>query len=114
MITDGVATKDKVFLLSKAELKWFYEGNVSLQAVPTEAARKQDTTKWYEIYAAEYGVEDYHWWLRDAEGLMPYEAFMVCNSLNSEEYMSETVGLEGYGIRPAMTIRTDSKCIQRK
>ena len=60
------------------------------------------------------GVEDYHWWLRDAEGLMPYEAFMVCNSLNSEEYMSETVGLEGYGIRSAMTIRTDSKCIQRK
>ncbi len=114
LITDGVITKDKVFLLSKAELQWFYEANVSLRAIPTEAARNQDTTKWYEIYALDYGVEDYYWWLRDAEGLKQFEAFMVCNSLSEVEYKAEVVGLEGFGIRPAMTVRTDSIYIQKK
>ena len=114
LITDGVTTTDRVFLLSKAELQWFYDANVSLQALPTEAARKQDTTKWYETFALEYGVEDYHWWLRDAEGLKTFEAFMVCNSLSDAKYMAETVGLEGFGIRPAMKVKTDSKYIQKK
>lgn len=114
LTTDGVVTKDKVFLLSKAELQWFYEANVSVQAIPTEAAKIQDTAKWYETYALEYGVEDYYWWLRDAEGLNPYEAFIVCNGLNDAEYRAETVGLEGYGIRPAMKIKTDSAYIQKR
>ena len=114
LTTDGVVTKDKVFLLSKAELQWFYDANVSMQAIPTEAAKIQDTAKWYETYALEYGVEDYYWWLRDAEGLNPYEAFIVCNGLNDTEYRAETVGLEGYGIRPAMKIKTDSAYIQKK
>ncbi len=114
LTTDGEITKDKVFLLSKAELQWFYDANVNLQAIPTEAAIQQDTAKWYEMYALEYGVEDYHWWLRDGEGLKSYQAYLVCNSLSDVEYKAETVGLEGFGIRPAMTIKTDSECIQKK
>lgn len=114
LITDGVPTKDKVFLLSKEELQWFYDANVSLQAMPTEAAVMQDTANWYETYALEYGVKDYHWWLRDTEGLKPYQAYLVCNSLSDAEYMAETVGLEGYGIRPAMKVKTDSVYIQKK
>ena len=112
--TDGIVTMDKVFLLSKAELQWFYDANVSLQAIPTETAKMQDTAKWYDDYALEYGIEDYYWWLRDAEGLNPYEAFIVCNGLSDEECRAETVGLEGYGIRPAMKINTDSTYIQKK
>ncbi len=114
LMTDGKITNDKVFLLSKAELQWFYDANVSLQAIPTKAALQQDTANWYEIYALEYGVEDYHWWLRDTERLKPYEAYLVCNSLNDVDYVAETVGLEGFGIRPAMTIKVDSAYIQKK
>jgi hypothetical protein len=114
LVTDGVPTKDKVFLLSKEEVQWFYDANVSMQAMPTEAAVMQDTANWYETYALEYGVKDYHWWLRDSEGLKPYQAYLVCNSLSDGEYMAETVGLEGFGIRPAMKVKTDSVYIQKK
>ena len=33
---------------------------------------------------------------------------------SNAEYMAETVGLEGYGIRPAMKVKTDSVYIQKK
>ena len=48
--TDLVETRDKVFLLSMDELKWFEEANVSLLAEPTEQAVEQDETYWYRDY----------------------------------------------------------------
>lgn len=112
--TNGNITTDRVFLLSKEETGWFYEANVSLQAIPTEEALQQDMTDWYEIYALEMGTEDFNWWLRDTDGISQYEAYMVCNSNSGGKIKTECVGLEGFGIRPAMTIKADAGYIQKK
>ena len=113
--TNGEVTWDKVFLLSTQELAWFEEADVSLVVKPTEAAREQDTSDWYEVNVSSYGVDDYCWWLRDCdlEGLAS-EAYLVGSSYSGCKIYTETVGLEGYGIRPALTIDLSADCITVK
>ena len=113
--TNGEVTRDKVFLLSTQELAWFEEADVSLVVKPTEAAREQDTSDWYEVNVSSYGVDDYCWWLRDCdlEGLAS-EAYLVGSSYSGCKIYTETVGLEGYGIRPALTIDLSAECITVK
>lgn len=113
--TNGEVTRDKVFLLSTQELAWFEEADVSLVVKPTEAAREQDTSDWYEVNVSSYGVDDYCWWLRDCdlEGLAS-EAYLVGSSYSGCKIYTETVGLEGYGIRPALTIDLSADCITVK
>lgn len=110
--TNGKVTVDKVFLLASEELKWLEEANVSRLAVPTAGALEQDKTDWYESYSLELGVEDFYWWLRDSDADNGYQAYMVCNSYSQEEIKTESVGLEGYGIRPVIIVRTNSTYIQ--
>lgn len=104
IMTGNIATKDKVFLLSGEELDYFETANVNMKATPTKAALEQDASNWYEAYSLENGVEDYYWWLRDAVSTSQYEAYVVSNSYTSEKMISQSVGLEGFGIRPAMTV----------
>ncbi|MBR3824607.1 MAG: toll/interleukin-1 receptor domain-containing protein [Lachnospiraceae bacterium] len=111
--TNGKETEDKVFLLSSEELEWLEEANVSRLAVPTEYALVQDKADWYDSYALELGAEDFYWWLRDSSATNGYQAYMVCSSISQEEIRAESVGLEGYGIRPVLTIRTDSEIVKR-
>lgn len=113
--TNGEVTRDKVFLLSTQELAWFEEADVSLVVKPTEAAREQDTSDWYEVNVSSYGIDDYCWWLRDCdlEGLAS-EAYLVGSSYSGCKIYTETVGLEGYGIRPALTIDLSADCITVK
>ena len=93
----------------------FEEADVSLVTIPTEAAIEQDTSDWYDVNVSSYGVEDYCWWLRDCdtEGLAG-EAYLVGSSYSGCKIYTETVGLEGYGIRPALTIDLTSKCFEIK
>ncbi len=113
--TNGNVTQDKVYLLSMQELQWFEEADVSLTAIPTEAALEQDASNWYEVYVSGYGVKDYFWWLRDRaeshEAGAAYKAYMVSTSYTGSEVISEVVGLEGFGIRPAITIDLTAECI---
>lgn len=113
--TNGSKTMDKVYLLSTEELVWFEEADVSLLAIPTQAAMEQDASDWYEVNVSSYGVEDYCWWLRDSEpeGLA-CEAYLVGSSYSGCKIYTETVGLEGYGIRPAMTIDLSAECFEIK
>lgn len=115
VVTNGESesniTEDRVFLLSSEELEWFEEADISLMAVPTDAALKQDKSEWYDVDLQQYGVEDYYWWLRDSDALSEYEAYLVCNSYGNEQIRLESVGLEGFGIRPAMTVDLTSDCI---
>lgn len=113
--TNGIVTRDKVFLLSSQEIAWFAEADVAMPAVPTEAALVQDGSGWYEVNVTAYGVEDYCWWLRDSnpEGLA-CEAYLVGSSYGGCTIHTENVGLEGYGIRPAMTIDLLADCITIK
>lgn len=103
--TEGVITEDKVFLLSSEELSWFKEADIGLQAIPTQAAMEQDKSDWYENYSITMGVEDYYWWLRDtATDAKACEAYTVSNSYEENKLYLKSVGLEGYGIRPAITV----------
>lgn len=108
IVTNGETSEDKVFLLSEEELSWFETADVNRLAVPTAQAVTQDKTGWYQWFAVDYGVEDYYWWLRDAaageEGFSAHEVYVVANSYAGGQLISKSAGLEGFGIRPAMTL----------
>lgn len=113
--TNGVITRDKVYLLSSEELALFEEANVSLLAIPTQAALQQDASDWYGVNVSAYGVEDYCWWLRDSKpDGEACKAYLVGSSYSGCKVQTENVGLEGYGIRPAMTIDLSAECITVK
>lgn len=98
------ATFDKVFLLSLDELKWLEEADVSIFAIPTQAAVDQDKTGWYGAYSLDYGVDSYFWWLREPVTDCPSQCYIVSNGFRGDLTRKETVGVEGFGIRPAITI----------
>lgn len=113
--TNDKITMDKVYLLSTQELVWFEEADVSLVATPTAASLEQDASNWYEVNVSCYGVEDYCWWLRDSEPAgLACEAYLVGSSYSGCTIYTETVGLEGYGIRPAITIDLTAECFEIK
>ncbi len=101
---DTVVTQDKVFLLSMDELAWFTEADVSLMAVPTAGAVANDKSSWYQAYCLDYGVEATMWWLREPVAESASMCYLVGNGYHSENIYSWEVGVEGFGIRPAMTI----------
>ena len=97
-------TEDRVFLLSMEELEWFKEADVSILAVPTEGAIAADGVYWYRDYCQGYGVEHMMWWLREPVAESAAECYLVGNGYREENIYTDVVGLECYGIRPAMTI----------
>lgn len=99
-----IITGDSVFLLSLEELSWFDEAGISKLAAPTEAAIEQDKSKWYQIAVSSYEIEEYCWWLREpAEGTAS-KAYLVGNGYTQDNLQIKNVGLEGFGIRPAITV----------
>ncbi len=103
--TAGTTTSDKVFLLSVDELKWLSEADVSVFAKPTAAAVEQDKSNWYKVDCQNYNVEDFFWWLRDANPETACEC--LCANISyfeNQPTISYYAGLEGFGVRPAMTI----------
>lgn len=109
-----IVTRDRVFLLSKEELAWFDEAGISKLSEPTEAALEQDMSQWYEVSVSEFGIKEYSWWLRTpAEGYSS-KAYLVENGYGienaeiSNNLKMANVGLEGFGIRPAVTINLES------
>lgn len=112
--TGETFTEDKVFLLSTDELQWLYDADVSIYAKPTQAAIEQDTSYWYSVNVSAYDIKDHYWWLRDANGSNSCEAYYINISYSDERIASGSVGLEGYGIRPAMTLDLTSAGIISK
>lgn len=104
VVTDGVTTEDKVFLLSAEELDLLENADVSIYAVPTEAAKEQDGSAWYQLDLNDYGVTDHFWWLRNADPARSSQVYLVNNSYTGDKILSESAGLEGFGIRPAMRV----------
>lgn len=114
-LEDGdIITCDRVFLLSKEELAWFDEAGISKLSEPTTAALEQDKSQWYEVSVSEYGLKEYCWWLRTPVEGYSSKAYLVENGygMENDEINSNlkkaNVGLEGFGIRPALTIDLES------
>lgn len=101
---NGVTTTDNVFLLSVGELDWLYDADVSIYAKPTPEALEQDEANWYEMYLDGAGTTEFFWWLRDADSADACRVMLVNISTMDSIASSQSAGLEGYGVRPAMTI----------
>ena len=111
-MTNGTATRDKVFLISSDELDWLYEADISVFAEPTEAAVAQDKSLWYKVDTDAYNVTDHFWWLRDANPEDSCRCYYVNISCTDVRLASGSVGLEGYGIRPAVTLDLTSDAVK--
>lgn len=105
---DTVATRDRVYLLSREELQWFDDAGISTLAVPTQAAVEQDNSSWYLIDLKDFGIKEYTWWLRDPVEDMASKCYLVGNGYLEDNIRQENAGLEGFGIRPAVTVDLQS------
>lgn len=102
-----IETEDRVYLLSADELKWFEEAEMSILAKPTENAIEKDTSNWYDTYLEYYKTQNHYWWLRDSVSECSSKGYRVYNGYGDEELLEANVGLEGYGIRPAIMVYLD-------
>lgn len=101
---DTVNTNDKVWLLSVDELSWFDEAGMSKLASPTQAAISQDQSGWYMLDYNTYGVQKFCWWLREPETNAASKCCLVDSGYTQNLLRQENAGLEGYGVRPALTV----------
>lgn len=102
-----IVTKDKVYLLSLEELKWFEEAGISLLAEPTQAAIANDGTEWYLSDMEIYEEKAYYWWLREPVKEASAKCYIVGNGIEEENIYKKDVSMEGFGIRPVITVYTD-------
>lgn len=105
-----ITTEDKVYLLSREELVWFDAADISKLAIPTEQAVEKDESYWYHIDLTEFKIEEFAWWLRDPVEGTTSGCYMVGNGYTAENILNANVGLEGYGIRPAVTVDLQAEC----
>lgn len=102
--TGSVTTYDRVWLLSLDELAWFDEAGMRKLTSPTEAAVEQDQSGWYSLDYNEYGVECLSWWLREPVSEAASLCYLVDNGYTENVTRQENAGLEGFGVRPALTV----------
>lgn len=100
----SVTTHDKVWLLSLEELAWFDEAGMSKFTTPTDAAVEQDQSYWYSLDRDTYGVECFSWWLREPVAEASSLCYLVDNGYTENVIRQENAGLEGFGVRPALTV----------
>jgi len=101
---DSVTTYDRVYLLSVDELAWFDEAGISKLAVPAQTAVEHDDSGWYMSDYNEFGIKELSWWLRDPDTEAGSLCYLVDNGYTTDILRKENAGLEGYGVRPALTV----------
>lgn len=106
---NSIETHDKVFLLSLEELQWLQEANVSLTATPTESAIENNQSTWYQSYCVDCGVDAIMWWLREPVDNSTSKCYLVGNGYSEENIVTWEVGVESFGIRPAMVIDLNAR-----
>ncbi|NLL79657.1 MAG: toll/interleukin-1 receptor domain-containing protein [Clostridiales bacterium] len=110
--SETITTQDRVYLLSREELKWFEEAGMNQLALPTEVAVTQDESGWYALELKEYGIKECSWWLRDPVENASSLCYMVGNGYADNNIWERNAGLEGFGIRPAVTVDLSAGCLQ--
>ena len=94
-------TRDKVYLLSLTELEWFEQAGLDVYAYLSDTAKQMDESGWPKSMTARGG--EYFWWVRDASAHSACEGYLVgVDGIPRRPY---AVGVEGFGIRPAITVR---------
>lgn len=111
---DMVVTEDKVYLLTLEDLELFEKAGMNMLTKPTEECLEQDESKWYQVEQDGYGVEMHYWWLREPVLDSSSKCYAVGNEYWEEKIIENTVGLEGLGIRPAITVDLTSDVIFTK
>ena len=106
-----ITTEDKVYLLSLEDLKLFEKADMNILTKPTEECLEQDKSQWYEGEAEAYGIEMYCWWLREPVEGYSSKCYMVGTEYYDDKIWEKEVGLEGFGIRPAITVDLTSDAI---
>lgn len=101
---DTVTTTDRVYLLSLDELQWFDDARISKFALPTQTAVEQDESCWYLLDYNDFQIKECSWWLREPVKGTSSKCYLVGNGYTDELLHQENVGLEGFGIRPALTV----------
>lgn len=101
---EAVTTTDLVYLLSLEELDWFEEAGMSRLAVPAQTAIEQDFSKWYSTQLTEFDMKEYCWWLRTPVRESTSMCYLVGNGYSEDNIWERNAGLEGFGVRPAITI----------
>ena len=109
-----VVTEDKVYLLTLEDLELFEKAGMNMLTKPTEECLEQDESKWYQVEQDGYGVEMHYWWLREPVLDSSSKCYAVGNEYWEEKIIENTVGLEGLGIRPAITVDLTSDVIFTK
>ncbi len=112
IVTNGTVTTDRVYLLSSEELSLLETADVSKYAKPTSEAVELDGSKWYSLHFSDFGVTDHYWWLRDAAPDSVCECYTVTNSYVGGSLDGEPAGLEGYGVRPVITLDLTSPAVE--
>lgn len=100
----SITTTDLVYLLSLEELQWFDEAGISKLTTPTQAAVEQDASNWYLLDQNDFHINECSWWLREPVEGFSSKCYLVGNGFTKELLRQENAGLEGFGIRPALTV----------
>ena len=102
--TDTITTTDLVYLLSLEELQWFDDAGISKLTTPTQAAIEQDDSNWYLLDHNDFHINECSWWLREPVEGFSSKCYLVGNGFTKELLRQENAGLEGFGVRPALTV----------
>lgn len=102
---ETVVSKDRVYLLSLEDLKMFEEAGINYLAEPSQTALDTDGCKWFDVFSASHDTKYFYWWLREPVEGTSSKCYIVGNGYYEEKILKKNVGLEGYGIRPAMTVK---------
>lgn len=110
---DSVVTKDRVFLLSTEELDWFEGSGIPFYAIPTPQAIEQNKDYSYrDILVDGYKTNTIFWWLRDPVDDDSAKCHLVSVDVTGKRTDTNLVCVEGWGIRPAITIDLTSEIIK--
>lgn len=101
---EEVVSKDKVYLLTRADIDDFEKAGVSIYASPTDAAVKNNESSYYNDYKDMLHMDEYYWWLREPVEGTPNKCYFVTSGYEQDMFASRSVNVESFGIRPAITV----------
>lgn len=99
-----IVSKDKVYLLTKADIDDFEKAGISIYASPTDAAVKNNESSYYKEYKDMLHMDEYYWWLREPVEGTPYKCYFVTSGYEQDMFATRAVNVESFGIRPAITV----------